>query len=364
MNSHVVPPLPTSQGTLPEALRLLATLPGGRDALIRALIAIEPGLQDGSRLNVRERVTGPIVDAMFEHGEVVEKAISNGLVYRCGYTSKIVRDFVMAADPVPDHVWEPMTTRLVLDLTGGKRTVVIGGAFIGDHALPIARGLAPGGLVHAFELSSANAGFLRANCLANAIANIVINEVGLWSAADVRLALSGEDSHASPYVIGDASVTDGFPATSIDDYAARAGIDAIDLVLLDIEGGELEALRGATGNLAMPAGKAPHVIYEVHKSYVDWSNGLHKSELVRFMTGLGYTSFALRDYNSNVPMAAFPIELVELEGLYLEGPPHGFNLVAVKDPAIFDRPGYRIRRGVSPKLIQHGDPRFHAPIAD
>jgi FkbM family methyltransferase len=352
---------PMSQGNLAEAFGHLRDNPTAREALVRALVALEEGMQTGSRLNIREKVTGPIVDAMYRHGDEVIRTTQDGLSFICGYTSKIVRDLIMSDDAVPDHVWEPMTTRFVLDFARTARNILVGGAFFGDHCLPMAKTMTGRGTVHAFELSDQNAGFLRRNLARNAIDNVIVNQVGLWSTGNVRLALKGDDSHASPYVVDDPRM--GFAATSIDAYGQEKDIDALDLILLDIEGGEIEALKGAAHYLAMPAGKAPVVCFEVHASYVDWSNGLHNSDICKLMSAHGYTTYALRDYNSNTRMAGFPVELVALDGLYLEGPPHGFNCVAAKDVSVFRNLGYAFRKGISPKLIKHGDPTYHAPIA-
>ena len=358
------PNSPMSSASLTEALGLLHDNPQMREAFVRALVGLEPSLQAGSRLNVREKITGPFVDAIYQHGETVEKTISSGLTFACGYTSKIIRDFVMSADPVPDHVYEPMNTRLMTDLAGSAKHVVIGGAFIGDHAIPVARAMGQGGTVHAFEVSPVNIGLLRRNCEANGITNIAVNECALWSGNTARIALKGEDSHASPYEIDPASSEEGIPATSISTYATEKGIAAVDVILLDIEGGEIEALKGARSLLSQPPATAPTVVFEVHASYVDWSNGLDQAEVVRFLTDFGYSAFALRDYNSNEHMADYPVELVDIADIYLEGPPHGFNMVAIKNPTLIGDRGYRVRRGVSPKLLKHGDPAFHAPMKD
>jgi hypothetical protein len=44
------------------------------------------------------------------------------------------------------------------------------------------------------------------------------------------------------------------------------------------------------------------------------------------------------------------------------GPPHGFNLLAVKMRARLDAAVFRIVHGVSPKLLHHRDPRIFAPL--
>jgi hypothetical protein len=133
--------------------------------------------------------------------------------------------------------------------------------------------------------------------------------------------------------------------------------------MLDIEGAELAALKGARAYLGQPPGVAPAVIFEVHRHYVDWSNGLGNTEITRFLKDFGYALFAVRDYQSNVPMADQPIELIRPEHTYLDGPPHGFNMLAVKDEAVLDARQFRFCTGVSPKLLAHRDPQLHQPLA-
>jgi FkbM family methyltransferase len=239
---------------------------------------------------------------------------------------------------------------------------VIGGAYFGDHAVLIAREIAPaGGVVHAFEPNNQQRGMLVRNAKLNGLSNIRPRPEGLWSDSSTSLKLVGYDSFATAEV-AEAGADDGFKTVTIADYLEAAGVDRLDLIVLDIEGAELGALKGAEPFLAKPAGEAPNILFEVHRHYVDWSNGLGETEIVRLLTGHGYTVYALRDFNSNFDLSGRPIELIPVDAVYLEGPPHGFNMVAVKDPKIFEGPAYAIVEGVSPKLLRHKDPRLHHPL--
>jgi hypothetical protein len=95
---------------------------------------------------------------------------------------------------------------------------------------------------------------------------------------------------------------------------------------------------------------------------VDWSAGLDNTDVARLLRTQGYALYAVRDYQSNVPMAGEPIELVAPAGAYLEGPPHGFNMLAVKDDAMVQGAPFRLCSGVSPKLLRHRDARLHQPL--
>ncbi|WP_394763726.1 FkbM family methyltransferase [Phenylobacterium sp.] len=332
-----------------------------RTALIRQLIAFE-GQIDAPGVDVREEITGPIVDALFDDDQVIRKTLSSGVTFEFLYRSKIARDFVMSQPEAPDHAWEPQTSRILVNLAKRAKQVVIGGAYFGDHAVLIAKEIAPrGGVVHAFEPNNEQRAMLTRNAALNGLTNIVPRSEGLWSDSNTNLKLVGYDSFASAEV-AEAGAEDGFKTVTIADYLQANGVGQLDLIVIDIEGAELGALKGAEPYLAMPAGQAPDILFEVHRHYVDWSNGLLDTEIARLLTGHGYHLFALRDFNSNYDLAGKPIELIPAEAIHLDGPPHGFNMVAVKDPSVFDTDAYAIVRDVSPKYLRHKDPKLHHPV--
>lgn len=341
------------------ALDRIAENEDWRRAFIRALIALEHDIH-APGVDVREALTGPLVDALFDEDQVIRKTLSNGVAFEFLYRSKIARDFVMSEPEAPDHAWEPQTSRILVNLARGAAQVVIGGAYFGDHAVLIAREIAGnGGLVHAFEPNDAQRAMLARNAQLNGLGNIRVRPEGLWSNSGAHRKLVGYDSFATTEAAG---ADDGFGTLSIADYLAAEGVERLDLVVLDIEGAELEALRGAGAFLGASRAEAPKILFEVHRHYVDWSGGLPDTDIVRLLTGHGYEVFALRDFNSNHDLSGRPIELIPAEAVYLEGPPHGFNMVATKDPAIFRTEPYRIVRDVSPKLLRHKDPTLHHPV--
>jgi len=345
-----------------KALAALGKIAGNeawRRAFIRALIAFEHDIK-APGVDVREEITGPLVDALFDDDQVIRKTLSSGVTFEFLYRSKIARDFVMSEPEAPDHAWEPQTSRILVNLAKGAKQVVIGGAYFGDHAILIAREIAPaGGVVHAFEPNDEQRAMLARNAELNGLSNIRPRPEGLWSDSSTNLKLVGYDSFATAEVAG---AGEGFQTVTIADYLKAAGVDRLDLIVVDIEGAELGALRGAEPFLAKPKGEAPDILFEVHRHYVDWSKGLPETEIVKLLTGHGYEVFALRDFNSNYDLSGRPIELIPADAVHLEGPPHGFNMVATKDPALFQTDAYRIVRDVSPKLLRHKDPRLHHPV--
>lgn len=352
----------TALDKLRHALALIGSHEEARRKIIDLCLELERTLPypEGS---VREDVTGPIVDALHNEDMVLEKSLADGTRLRFLYRTKIARDFVMAAQPHPDHVWEPQTTKLLLHLAKDARHALIGGAYCGDQVVLMAGRMARhGGICHAFEPNADQLRMLGENARINGLSNIRGWPLGLWSDSNTHLQLVGEDSFAStaPAAAGAPGV---FPTITIDDYVSQQGLPGLDLIMLDIEGAELAVLHGAARELARPAGQAPNVVFEVHRHYVDWSHGLENTDIVRLMREHGYSVFAVRDFNSNVDMKGRPIELIPPAEVYLEGPAHGFNMLAVKDPKWIDGPLFRLCRHVSPKLLWHKDPSLHHPLS-
>ena len=349
-----------------------------KDNLWKALARI--GQQDGLRLeflelcrkvesvlaeenvSIRDEVTAPIIDALHEDVGVLHCNLDSGIDFAFLYRSKIAREIVMAPDAKPDHLWEPQTTKLLLHLCQNHRDVLVGGAYSGDQAILMADRLGVcGGRLHAFEPNSDQLEMLKHNAERNALDNIVFNRLGLWNESDDNLRLVGDDSFAHAEACG-PDAEDGFSTITIDDYGQRQGISTLGLIMLDIEGAELAALQGAQSYLSAPKQEAPSVVFEVHRSFVDWSQGLRNTPIVSLLLDQGYSVYAVRDFNANIPMRGQPVELVTLDSVYLEGPPHGFNMLAVKDEAILEADVFRICEGVSPKLLLHKDPALHHPM--
>lgn len=342
----------------------------GRDESLRAeflaLLRKAETTLSARDFSVRDEVTAPIIDALHVDVGILSRPLMQGLIFDFHYRSKIARELVMCPESEPDHVWEPQTTKLLVHLAEGAKNAVIGGAYSGDQAIFVAHTLkASGGRCHAFEPNADQRAMLERNAANNGLDNISVSGLGLWRDEDASMILVGDDSFAHPEIVenGNGHADDDvFRTTSIDAYCDQQGIDQLDLIMLDIEGAEFEALRGADKALSRPEGKAPNVVFEVHRHYVDWSKGLENTEIVQFMAAHGYHLYAVRDFNSNVAMNGAPVELVPVDQVYLDGPPHGFNMLAVKSEKLVADNFFRICPGVSPKLLAHRDPKLHHPL--
>jgi len=345
---------------LNRALKLIGAHEQARELLLESLRKIEQTLSYSGP--TRDDITGPIADAMFDTDQRLTKSLSDGSIFEFLYRSKIAREFVLSNPAIPDHVWEPQTTRLLVYLAGLSSTAIVGGAYFGDHVILMAKQLAKqGGTCHAFEPNRAQAEMLQRNIVLNNLDNVRVNGLALWDESGLSLQLEGDDALAHS-TLATGSPVDSFQTTTIDAYVKNQQIAQLDLIMIDIEGGELRALHGAENQLMRTPEQAPVVVFEMHAAYVDWSNGLEQTPVIKLLMQHGYHVFALRDCNANRPMAGCPIELIPAAEVYLEGPPHGFNMIACKRPGVLDSALFRSCAHVSPKLLAHKDPALHHPI--
>lgn len=336
-----------------------------REEIFAGLRQAEARADDANTFRLEVRL--PIIHSLMRGAGTHRVILKNGLIFDVGLDSRIEEALLLSGSAHPDHVWEPQTTRLLVTLGAEAQHVIVGGAYIGDQALPIARAMAErgrGGVVHAFEPMGPPFERLLHHLKINGITNVRACRLALWDRSGVSLTVEGPPALASSVPGGVTPGGAGAAASSvtIDEYVESQGLAVIGVIMLDTEGGEEKALVGASKVLACPFPDAPHLVFEVHRSYVDWSVGLENTSVVKFVKSKGYTVFAIRDFHSNYAMEGKPIEVIPVDRVYLEGPPHGFNLLATKEPGLIQRLGLRVVEHVSPKLLLHKDPALHHPL--
>jgi len=354
------------QNALVAALAAIGKSAAAREKMTEALHAIEQ-IVKGDDKNARETVSGPLMDAIYKNAAGLRKKIENGLEFEFNYNSKIAREFLLSEDAVPNHVWEPQTTRILQHFSKNAKAVIVGGAFFGDQAIIITNELKNNnGVCHAFEPNIRQFGLLQANARINHLDNIIVNQVALWDKSGEKLVFNdvGDDEGnwgaTDPSALG-SSKDHSIDTVAINNYCKEHHISTVDLIMLDLEGGEIAALRGASELLAQDASTAPVVVFEVHSKYTDWENGFENIDVIQLLHQHNYKVFAIRDYHSNRNLRNRKIELIPSDAIYLQGPPHGFNMIAVKNESLLDD-NFVFVKNVSPKYLDHRDPSIHQPL--
>ena len=333
----------------------------GKDERVRGLIfdaLREAELDADDPAAFREQVRWPVILAMLTDVESHRVVLENGVIFDVQPDSRIEKALLLSSVAHPDHVWEPQTTRLLTTLAIDATNIIVGGAYIGDQTVLIAH--ATHGRVHAFEPMKHAFERLLHHLQVNDLDNVVAHRLGLWSTSNASLQLDGHLALASSIALDDNQNATGetTESLSIDDYARSQDLSRVELIMLDTEGGEENALHGAQQTIERDQ---PNIVFEVHRNFVDWTDGLEKTSVVRFLTSQGYDVFAIRDFHNNYPMREYPIEIVPVATVYVEGPPHGFNLLATRDDTLVKRLDLRIVENVSPKLLLEKDPALHFP---
>ena len=155
------------------------------------------------------------------------------------------------------------------------------GANIGAFAMPAA---VIGAQVHAFEILPANVVSLAASAARNRLSNLAINIGAVWDKPGY-LGIAGKSAWG---VVGPGSSL-SIAAITMDDYVAAKGIERVDLMKVDVEGAELEALRGADKLLH---DRQPDIIFECN-AVTCGNRGYSLKELQRFLEVRGYRLFRL-----------------------------------------------------------------------
>jgi FkbM family methyltransferase len=140
--------------------------------------------------------------------------------------------------------------RYFRDYRPGKGDIIIdAGAFIGLFTLYAAKLAGDSGKVYAFEPDRANYQELIRNIELNSLSNVVAMNTGLWSSRqDLTFFSNGV---YSSFLEGQTSSNNASKCgvTTIDDFLNGISASKVDFIKMDIEGAELDAIRGAEKTL-------------------------------------------------------------------------------------------------------------------
>lgn len=134
------------------------------------------------------------------------------------------------------------------DLRHGE-TVVDCGAYIGEFTLYAAKAVGQSGRVIAFEPDPAIFKKLTANIELNGLKNITALNKGLWSKPGT-LKFVGDSIKGYSFMSAQKdSLAIDVPVVSLDDELERLRIKKVDFIKMDVEGAELEAIKGSARTL-------------------------------------------------------------------------------------------------------------------
>lgn len=136
------------------------------------------------------------------------------------------------------------------------------GANVGAYAILFGRWVAPGGRVYAFEPAPAALEGLRAHLAANGVADVVRTVHAAVSDRTGTGVLAGAAEQGTARLGPADGAGEPVATVTIDDFCAGEGLVPT-LLKIDVEGWELEALRGARETIAR-AGDGLALFVEMH----------------------------------------------------------------------------------------------------
>jgi len=150
--------------------------------------------------------------------------------------------FAMATDR-----YEAGTTRLLEQIIDPGDLVVDIGAHVGYFSLLAARQVGPQGKVYSFEPDPSNYRLLQRNIEANGYTNITATQKAISKASgSAQLMLSSRDNGTHSLYAQDSRDADVVTVNlvSLDEFLVDEGWPKVDLIKMDVEGAEMDALEG------------------------------------------------------------------------------------------------------------------------
>lgn len=150
--------------------------------------------------------------------------------------------------------------------------VVDAGAFTGDSSVIFSRSVGAGGQVYAFDPVEKHLEVCRLNFSRPGCENITLFPFGVGEKS-VDAPLIQVSEYKPGYRAGSSDVP--VPLRRIDDLVIDGAIPRIDFLKMDVEGSEMEALRGAKSSLHRFRPKLAISIYHKPNDFFDIINYIH-----------------------------------------------------------------------------------------
>lgn len=197
--------------------------------------------------------------------------------------------------------WEFKTLKKIDELISKTEIVVLDvGANIGLHSLFISKIVKEGSKIFAFEPCSSTFDILTSNISLNKVEKIVFpqkialtNYTGVGFIQDSTEIQSMGDVFNQVVAESKSDDKETVDAFTLDDWMQKNSIDKIDLIKVDIEGGEFNFLLGAQESIAK---YKPLIIFEVVENFLEGSDhGI--TDIFKFLFNLNYSVTQIDGHN-------------------------------------------------------------------
>ena len=189
--------------------------------------------------------------------------------------------------------WEPDVSAAMERILEPGWTVIDIGANVGYFTLLAASRVGPTGHVIAFEPGQANCGLIQLSAITNEFDNVRVHSIALSDVAGAMIyeRFVGTNARVHPVDKGQPPSVGGprqlVPSMRLDDIQLEAGVD---LIKIDIEGGEMRALEGG---LRLLRESRPLIVTEFSPPALREVSGVSGEDYLELFAGVGYDDLAV-----------------------------------------------------------------------
>jgi len=207
-------------------------------------------------------------------------------------------DRVVSLELLFSKNWEEYERKLFQDAIKPGNTVVDIGAHIGTYTLVAARKVGPTGKVYAFEPLPKNFSLLKKNIEVNGYQNVVlINKAVSDKNGTAKLFLSNENNNGDQRIFNTSDYRKAIAVktTSLDSFFGKSN-ECVNVIKMDIQGAEVNALKGAAELLKVS--KSLKLFTEF------WPKALHESgsSAKEYFKILKSNNFQIQEIDANKNM--------------------------------------------------------------
>jgi FkbM family methyltransferase len=206
----------------------------------------------------------------------------------------------MLEQPLIHNNFETLERAFVEDFLQPGMTAIDIGAHHGLYTLIAAKRVGPKGYVYAFEPSPRERQLLTQHIRLNRMRNVFVLNLALGNAdGDTTLFLadggeSGCNSLRPPTVTAGTTLV-RIHVTRLDDWLRQEGVAQVDFIKMDVEGGEMDLLKGAERCLERKP--RPVILSEVQDIRTrPW--GYPAREIIQHLARKGYSWYRFKEMGS------------------------------------------------------------------